>query len=160
MTLSVEGQAKVAADLPLVAFNGTGRIGNVGNVTLPPGGLANFTFVWTVPPGSQYDDQSASVEMVAWPGPPPPSPPPAPPGTVCPCPPTPDAASGACPEGTAPASVTLTNPPASEPSPAYVECLPLPQYDVFSSVFAFSTCFRWACLPPAFQVGADPKPIP
>jgi hypothetical protein len=34
-------------------------------------------------------------------------------------------------------------------------CLPAPQYDIFAGVFAFSTCWRWGCLPAQFR---EPEP--
>jgi hypothetical protein len=34
-------------------------------------------------------------------------------------------------------------------------CLSLPQYDIFTQQFAFSTCWRWACLPADFR---SPQP--
>jgi len=93
--------------------------------------------------------------MTAWPGPPPPPPPPAPPGTVYPCNPLPDTLTGACPEGTIRAEVELSTPERSlgnATQPTHVECMSLPHYNVFTQKFAFSTCFQWACFPPAFHV--------
>ena len=142
VNVAVSGPPKLALELP-VAFSGTGYY-DVGNVTLPPSGVANFTFTWIVPVG--FDDLSAAVEMHAWPGPPPPSPPPAPPGTVCGCAPTP--VDGVCDAGTTLARVALT---LNASVPAYLECIPSPQYDIFAGFFAFSTCYQWACFPAAFS---------
>jgi hypothetical protein len=37
-------------------------------------------------------------------------------------------------------------------------CIPLPAYDVFAQLFAFSTCWRWDCFPDTFK-GSDPAVI-
>ena len=142
VNVAVFGTPKVPFD-PSVSFNGTGYY-NLGNITLPPSGVSNLTFTWTVPVG--FDDLSAAVEMHAWPGPPPPSPPPAPPGTVCGCAPPP--VDGVCESGTTLSTVTVT---VDASIPAYLQCIPSPQYDIFVGFFAFSTCYQWACYPPAFK---------
>ena len=142
VNVAVSGPPKSTSDSP-ISFNGTGYY-NVGNITLPPSGIKNLTFTWTVPVG--FDDLSAAIEMHAWPGPPPPSPPPAPPGTVCGCAPAP--VNGACADGTTPSSVFVTG---NASIPAYLQCIPSPQYDIFAGFFAFSTCYQWACFPPAFK---------
>ncbi|KAF5843294.1 hypothetical protein DUNSADRAFT_96, partial [Dunaliella salina] len=51
------------------------------NITLPPRGLGNLTFVYTVPMG--FDDLSAAVTMDIQPNQELPAQPPAPPGTIC-----------------------------------------------------------------------------
>jgi hypothetical protein len=35
--------------------------------------------------------------------------------------------------------------------PAYMECIPNPNYDVYDRTFVFTTCFRWSCLPAAYN---------
>ena len=142
VNVAVFGTPKVSTESS-VYFNGTGYY-NVGNITLPPSGVSNLSFTWTVPVG--FDDLSAAVEMHAWPGPPPPSPPPAPPGTVCGCAPPP--VNGVCESGTTLSSVAVT---VNASIPAYLQCIPSPQYDIFAGFFAFSTCYQWACFPPAFK---------
>ncbi|GAX78457.1 hypothetical protein CEUSTIGMA_g5897.t1 [Chlamydomonas eustigma] len=142
VTVSVYGPPQTSGQSP-VSFSGTGY-DNIGNITLPPSGISNFTFTWTVPVG--FDDLSASVVMQAWPGPPPPSPPPAPPGTVCGCYPTP--VNGVCASGTTITDVYVTN---NASVPVYQECIYAPQYDMFAQVFAFSLCYHWNCFPAAFQ---------
>eukprot|EP00798_Chlamydomonas_sp_ICE-L_P016162 gene16162-22323_t len=129
-----------------VYFVGTGYY-NVGNVTLPTGGILSMDFKYTVPIG--FDDLSAAVVMDAWPGPPPPAPPPFPPGALCGCPSVPDA-SGNCSTSTAFTTVYLTE----NRSVSTTMCIPSPGYDRFTNVFAFSYCWRWSCLPDAF----DKKP--
>ena len=125
-------------------FSGTSYY-NVGNITLPPSGVDNFTFTWTVPIG--FDDLSAAVVMDAFAGPPPPAPPPHAPGTFCGCMLTPDATFGKCPAGTQLGVVSLAN----DSSVTYRECLPNAQYNIFTRMFAFSHCFSWDCFPAAFK---------
>lgn len=53
-------------------------------VTIPDGGVGNFTFEYIIPPG--FDDLSAAVVMDSGVRPPPPPSPPGPPGGSCSCP--------------------------------------------------------------------------
>jgi hypothetical protein len=77
------------------------------NVTIPQGGVSNFTFVYSIPTG--YDDLSVNVSMQLYPDQPVPARPPPPDAQLCPCPAEPDAGSGACPEDTGPATITRTD---------------------------------------------------
>lgn len=144
MNVAVSGPPKNSSESS-IAFNGTSYY-NVGNITLPPSGVDNLTFTWTVPIG--FDDLSAAVTMDAWAGPPPPSPPPHAPGTFCGCMLTPNPVTGVCVEGTTLAIVSLTG---NATARTYQECIPNAAYNLYVGMFAFSQCFSWACFPPEFK---------
>lgn len=151
VVIEVEGPPQNStAGEPSVFFNGT-AIDNdrnfIGNVTLPPSGVNNFTFTWTIPVG--MDDLSAAVVMDYVSGPAPPAPPPDAPGTRCQCMPQPDPVKGTCEDGRTLTFVDLAIPNASVPT--YKECQPNAVYDLFTGYFAYSMCFNWRCLPSAFN---------
>ncbi|KAF5843295.1 hypothetical protein DUNSADRAFT_97 [Dunaliella salina] len=118
------------------------------NITLPPRGLGNLTFVYTVPMG--FDDLSAAVTMDIQPNQELPAQPPAPPGTICRCPDLPLS------DGTCESDFTLlTRVTRNDTDGNQLEtslCLPVPQYDFFTQTFWFSTCWRWACLEESFRL--------
>ncbi|KAG2489046.1 hypothetical protein HYH03_012483 [Edaphochlamys debaryana] len=129
-------------------------------ITLPEGGVQNFTFSYVVPPG--YDDLSAAVVMDARPMPPPPPSPPGPPGTSCSCPLLPeqtvDGVIGQCNSTYATAVVSFANDEDLEAwlknntgaDPNHYQCTSWPNYDIFLREMAWSYCWRYDCLPQRF----------
>ena len=143
--LSVFGPAKNASQ-GNVTFEGTSYT-NIGNITLPPSGVTNFTFKWQVPVG--FDDLSAAVTMDVIPGT-------LPPMIAVPtqqvgkprCPLVPSA-DGSCPDGTTAAIYRRII-----DGNATKKCIPNPYYDFYWNKYAFSMCWTYACVWPYQELSA------
>jgi hypothetical protein len=111
------------ASLPLYKLT---LINDSSWITLPAGGVGNFTFTYVIPPG--LDDMSVAVVMDASPRPPPPPSPPGPPGSSCACPLRPLQTIGgsatACNATFATMKVSLAN----DSSTFLLQCVPYPNY--------------------------------
>ncbi|KAG2437447.1 hypothetical protein HXX76_006097 [Chlamydomonas incerta] len=140
--MTVTGKPKDAS-LPTVVYD-AGDNGQV--ITLPPGGVGNFTFEYIVPPG--FDDLSAAVVMETGPRPPPPPAPPGPPGSSCACPLRPLDTVGApsatqCNSTYATIKMAVVNDSSVEPE---YRCTSWPNYDLLLQDMAWSYCWRYDCL--------------
>eukprot|EP00198_Chlamydomonas_reinhardtii_P005212 XP_001694548.1 predicted protein [Chlamydomonas reinhardtii] len=124
----------------------TGRRADDGTVvTLPPGGVGNFTFEYIIPPG--FDDLSAAVVMETGPRPPPPPSPPGPPGSSCACPLRPLETVGGsattCNSTFATIKMEVVNDTSVQPE---YRCTSWPNYDLLLQDMAWSYCWRYDCL--------------
>ncbi|KAG2453051.1 hypothetical protein HYH02_002386 [Chlamydomonas schloesseri] len=139
--MTVTGKPKNDS-LPNVVYT-AGNSGKV--VSLPPGGVGNFTFEYIVPPG--FDDLSAAVVMETGPRPPPPPSPPGPPGSSCACPLKPLETVGgsatACNSTFATIKMVAVNDTSVEPE---YRCTSWPNYDLLLQDMAWSYCWRYDCL--------------
>ncbi|KXZ50961.1 hypothetical protein GPECTOR_14g205 [Gonium pectorale] len=146
LTMKVTGKPKNAS-LELIEYTIND---DMTWVTLPEGGVGNFTFEYIIPPG--YDDLSAAVVMDSSPRPPPPPSPPGNPGTTCGCPLLPEETFGGSPGQCNSTFATMTVNFANETdgNTNFTQCVPFPNYDLLLREMAWSHCWRYDCLPPEF----------
>ncbi len=107
-----------------------------GSLALP-GYLYSVDLEIKVPNG--LDDQSVSVQMFGPPNPPPPS-------EMCPCP-SAMPSNGVCEFENATLIASLVN----DPNVTWRGCVPSPYWDGAKGELMFSHCWRYSCLPDAFQ---------
>ncbi len=107
-----------------------------GSLALP-GYLYSVDLEIKVPNG--LDDQSVSVQMFGPPNPPPPS-------EMCPCP-SAMPSNGVCEFENATLTATLVG----NSSVVHKACVPSPYWDGIKGELMFSHCWRYMCLPAAFQ---------